>query len=59
MQVTQGALKILDLPLVVDFLPLGQFEGFKNFFHFVERVLQLLNNPIHLLDSICDRWLSG
>ena len=36
MQLTQCALEILNLAFVVNFLPLGKFQGFEHFLHFIE-----------------------
>lgn len=59
MQVSQGSLKTLDFPLVVNLLALGQFQGFEHLFHFVEGVLEFLNYPIYLLDGIADGGRAG
>ncbi len=54
MQLPQRALKILNLALVIDLLPLGQFQRFQHFLHFIERMFQLLDDPVHLLNGIRD-----
>jgi len=36
MQLAKGALKILNLTFVIDFLPLGEFQSFEHFLHFLE-----------------------
>ena len=55
MQMPQSTLKALNLALVVDLLSLRQFQGFEHFFHFVQRVLQFLDDPVYLLNGIGDR----
>jgi hypothetical protein len=50
MQLPEGALQRLDFSFVRDFLPLNQFQGFEHVFHFVEHVLQLLDDFGDLLD---------
>src|SRR5215472_12045459 len=54
-QVTKRALQIMNLALVINLLPLGQFECFKHFLHLIERLFELFNDPIDLLDGIRNR----
>jgi hypothetical protein len=60
-QLPQGALEVLDFALVFDFLPFGQFQCLEHFFHFVEGVLEFVNDTVHLLDGAGDggRFRSG
>ena len=51
-QIPQCALKILNLALIIDLLALSEFERLEHFLHFIERVLQFLDDPVHLLDGI-------
>jgi hypothetical protein len=51
-QVPQRALEILNLAFVIDFLPLGQFECFEHFLHFIERVFEFLDHSVHLVDGV-------
>jgi hypothetical protein len=53
-QLPQRPLKTLNLTLVIDFLPLSEFQRFQHFLHFIERTLQFLNDSIHLLNRIRD-----
>lgn len=50
-QLAQGAMQRFNFPLVIDFLPLGQFEGFEDFFHFTQNMLQLFNDFGDLLNG--------
>jgi hypothetical protein len=50
MQLPQRSLQRFDFALVINFLTLGQFQSFQNFFHLIERMSQLINDFIHLLD---------
>lgn len=50
-QLAQGAMQRFNFPLVIDFLPLGQFEGFEDFFHLTENMLQLFNDLGDLLNG--------
>jgi len=54
-QVPQRALQILNLALIIDLLPLGQFQRFQHFLHLIERMFQLVDDPVHLVDGIRDR----
>jgi len=36
MELAQRALEVLDLALILDFLPLGKFQRFQHLFHFFE-----------------------
>ncbi len=55
MQLPQRALQRLDFALVINFLALGQLEGFQHFLHLIQRLLQLLDNAGDLLDGLADR----
>jgi len=56
MQLPQRALKTLNLALVINLLPLRQLQCFQHFLHFIERMLQFLDDSIHLIDGIGDGW---
>jgi hypothetical protein len=53
-QLAQRALEILNLPLVINLLALGQFQRLEHFFHLLERMFQFLDDAIDLLDGIRD-----
>jgi hypothetical protein len=54
MKIPQGPLKILNLAFVIDLLPFSEFECLEHFLHFIECVLQFLDDAVHLLDGIGD-----
>jgi hypothetical protein len=54
-QLPQRALETLNLALIIDLLPLGEFERFEHFLHLIERVLEFLDDSVHLLDGVADR----
>ena len=47
----EGALQILDFALVINLLALGQFQSFQDVVHFFERVFQVGDDLIDLLDG--------
>ena len=53
-QSSQGAFQLINLALVINLLPLGQFQCFQDIIHFIERVFQLLNNLVDLLNGLGD-----
>jgi len=55
MQMPQRALKILNLALVINFLPLSQFQRLQHFLHLIKGMLQFINDSVHLVDRIRDR----
>ena len=59
MQAPKGPLQRLNLPFVINLLPLGQFQRFQNILHFIERVFQFIDDLIHLLDGLADRSHAG
>lgn len=52
MDLAQCTLKILNFPLVIDFLPLGQFQRFQHFLHFIKRMFEFVDDSVHLLDGV-------
>jgi hypothetical protein len=50
----ERAFERFDLAFVVDFLSLGEFEGFQDQFHFVERVFQFFDDLVDLFDGAGD-----
>jgi hypothetical protein len=56
MQVPQRALEILNLAFVIDLLPLGKFESFEHFLHFIQRMFQFLDDTVDLFDRIGNGW---
>ncbi len=58
-QPAQGALQRLDLALIVDFLPFGQFQGFQDVVHLFERVFQFRDDLVDLFDGLGDGWNFG
>jgi len=57
MELTQCALEILNLALVVDLLAFGEFQRFQNFFHLFERMFQFLDDTVDLVDGLGNRGL--
>jgi hypothetical protein len=57
MELTQCALEVLNLALVVDLLAFGQFQRFQHLFHFLEGMFQFLNDTVDLINSLGNRRL--
>ena len=57
MKLAQRALEVLNLALVIDLLTLGQLQRFQHFFHFFERMFQLLNDAVDLVNGFGNRRL--
>ena len=55
MQLPQSPLQVFNLPLIVNLLPLSKFQRFQHLFHFIQRVLQFLDNRVDLFDGVGDR----
>lgn len=53
-QSSERAFQFLDLALVINLLPFGQFQSFQHVFHFIERVFQFLDDFVDLLDGLGD-----
>ncbi|HWD91456.1 MAG TPA: hypothetical protein VG938_03820 [Verrucomicrobiae bacterium] len=54
MHLAQRSLEILNLALIIDLLPFGEFERFEHFLHLIERVFEFLDDSVHLLDGVSD-----
>jgi len=50
----QGAPEGIDLALITQFLPLGQFNQFQDFFHLRQRLSQRFDNVSHFTDGMAD-----
>ena len=55
-EMAKRALQILNLALVINFLPLGQFERFEDFLHIIECSFEFFDDPVHLIDCVGNRW---
>jgi hypothetical protein len=53
-ELAQGALEVLNLALVINLLPFGEFECFEDFLHIVKGVFKLLDDAGDLLDGVAD-----
>ena len=59
-QLAQAAAQGFNFLFVGNILPLGQFEGFQNFLHVVERASECLDDVVDLFDGFLDsHWLRG
>jgi hypothetical protein len=54
MQLAKRALKILNFALVIDLLSLGELQRLEHFLHFIQGMLEFLNDPVYLLDGAGD-----
>jgi hypothetical protein len=53
-QSSKRAFQFLNLALVINLLPFGQFQSFQHVFHFIERAFQFLDDFVDLLDGLGD-----
>ena len=54
-QLTQRALQGFELPLVIDLLPLREFQSLQQLFQVVQRVLEILDDFRDVIDRFRDR----
>lgn len=54
MDAPQGAPERINLALIAELLPFGQFDQFQDFFHLRQRLPQCFDDVSHFADGVAD-----